>query len=369
MSRVTGFAIEHTAILDADGRLLQPLPAWCADPAALVELYRWMVLTRTFDTTAIALHRTGRLGTYASSRGQEAIAIGVGHAMHPDDVLLPSFREHGAQLLRGVLPEELLLYWGGDERGSNYSAPACRQDFPVSITVGGHASHATGVALAFKLRGEARAAVCLFGDGATSKGDVYEAMNFAGVQQLPVVFVVSNNAWALSTPRAEQSAGMTIAQKAIAAGFTGEQVDGNDVIAVRTRVGEAIDRARSGNGPHFLECLTYRMSDHTTVDDASRYRNPEEVEPWEARDPLSRLRAYLVGNGAWDEARDDALRASCAATIDTAVQAYLDTPPQPPETLFDFLFEAPPQALREQRRTMLDAVKAAQARAEASGNV
>ncbi|HEY4773682.1 MAG TPA: thiamine pyrophosphate-dependent enzyme, partial [Xanthobacteraceae bacterium] len=168
-----------------------PLPDFAREPDELLALYRAMVLTRSFDTKAIALQRTGRLGTYASSLGQEAVAVGIAAAMAPSDVLLPSFREHGAQLWRGVSLKELFLYWGGDERGNDFAGP--RQDFPNCVPVGTHAPHAVGVALAFRLRGEARAAVCVFGDGATSKGDVAEALNMAGVWQVPAVFVVNNN--------------------------------------------------------------------------------------------------------------------------------------------------------------------------------
>ena len=207
-----------------------------------------MVLTRTFDQKAVALQRTGRLGTYASSLGQEAVAIGVGAAMRTEDVLLPYAREHGTQLLRGVTLTELLLFWGGDERGSAFQGP--REDFPVSVPVGSHIPHAAGVALAFALRGEPRVAVCVSGDGSTSKGDFYEGLNLAGVWKLPVVFVVTNNQWAISVPRSAQTAAETIAQKAIAVGFGGEQVDGNDVVAVRQVVGAAIERARDGGGPH-----------------------------------------------------------------------------------------------------------------------
>jgi len=204
MSGVVTFTIDQTAYLDAQGKLLQPLTAAFENPDVLADLLKQMLMARCFDTKAIELQRTGRLGTYASCLGQEAVGVGVGWAMKPEDVLLPSFRDHAAQLARGVRMAELFAYWGGDERGSDFTVP--REDFPVSITVGGHAPHAAGVALAFKLRGEPRVAVCMFGDGATSKGDVYEAMNLAGVWQLPVVFVISNNQWAISTPRAEQSA-------------------------------------------------------------------------------------------------------------------------------------------------------------------
>jgi pyruvate dehydrogenase E1 component alpha subunit len=178
-STIASFVIQRRRFLAPDGEVAADLPPFANDPAQLIRLYRAMVLTRAFDAKAIALQRTGRLGTYPSSLGQEAVAIGVASAMRRDDVLLPSFREHGAQLWRGVTLLELLLYWGGDERGSDSSGP--KHDFPVNVPVGSHAPHAVGVALAFKLRGEARAAVCVFGDGATSKGEVAESLNIAGV--------------------------------------------------------------------------------------------------------------------------------------------------------------------------------------------
>ena len=214
------------------------------DREALVGLYRAMVLARTFDAKAIALQRTGRLGTFPSGLGQEAVGVGLAAAMGRHDVFLPSFREHGAQIVRGVTLEELFLFWGGDERGNVFAGPV--EDFPVSVPVGSHVPHAVGAALAFKLRREPRVAVAALGDGATSKGDFYEALNVAGVWALPVVFVVANNQWAISVPRASQTRAETLAQKAIAAGFDGVQVDGNDVIAVRQVVAEALDKARAG---------------------------------------------------------------------------------------------------------------------------
>jgi len=352
MSRVAEFSVHHSAFLGPDGRPLLPFPKALAGPQTLKTLYRWMVLNRCFDAKAIALQRTGRLGTYASSLGQEAVGIGIGHAMHPDDVLLPSFREHGVQLYRGVGIDELLLYWGGDERGSDFAGPV--EDFPVSITVGGHAPHAAGVALAFKLRGEARAAVCVFGDGATSKGDFYEAMNVAGVWQLPVVFVITNNQWAISVPRAEQSAAETLAQKAVAAGFSGEQVDGNDVIAVSHVVGKAIDAARQGAGPHLVECLTYRLGDHTTVDDASRYRDDAEVSGWWQKDPIMRLRLYLTETAGWDKADETRTLAECDAEVESAAQKYLAVQPQAPESMFDYLYAELPRDLEQQRAAMVE---------------
>lgn len=354
MSTVAEFEIHHTALLGPDGRALGALPDDLADPQALRALYRDMVLARTFDAKAIALHGSGRLGTYASLLGQEAVGVAIGHVMRADDVLVPSFREHAAQLKRGVQPEELYLYWGGDERGSAFSGP--KQDFPVSATVGGHAPHAAGVALAFKLRGEQRVAVCVFGDGASSKGDVYEAMNVAGLWQLPVVFIVTNNQWALSTPRREQTAAATLAQKAIAAGFEGEQVDGNDVVAVAKVVGDAIDHARSGKGPRLVECLTYRLADHTTVDDASRYRDEAEVKPWWDKDPIVRVRLYLAANDGWTEEDEQALLDECNVVIEQAADAYLATPAQAPESMFDHLYAELPADIAQQREQMLASI-------------
>jgi len=322
-----------------------------SDPALLKSLYRWMVLTRAFDARAIALQRTGRLGTYGSCLGQEAVGVGIGHAMASNDVLLPSFREQGAQLVRGVTMTELFLYWGGDERGSNFQGP--REDFPISITVGGHAPHAAGVAMAFKLRGEQRAAVCVFGDGATSKGDVYEAMNIAGAWQLPVLFIICNNQWAISTPRAEQSAARTLAQKAVAAGFEGEQVDGNDVLAVRSAVDAALSRARSGKGPHLIECLTYRLGDHTTADDASRYRDDAEVSRWWQKDPIARLRTELTANAGWTRDDEVQLLRDCDAEVQAAESAYLNMPAQAPESIFDHVYATLPADLVRQRAALL----------------
>ena len=266
MSMIADLAIPFSQALAPSGDVIGSLPNFAHIPAELVALYRGMVLTRTFDAKAITLQRTGRLGTYASSLGQEAVAVGVAAAMRPTDVLLPSFREHGAQLWRGVTLKELFLYWGGDERGNDFADP--RADFPNCVPVGSHAPHAVGVALAFRLRGESRAAVCVFGDGATSKGDVAEALNMAGTWKAPVIFVVNNNAWAISMPRSKQTAATTLAQKAVAAGIPGEQVDGNDVIAVRFASERALARAREGAGPALIEAVTYRLADHTTADDS-----------------------------------------------------------------------------------------------------
>jgi pyruvate dehydrogenase E1 component alpha subunit len=334
--KVAQFEVTYRRYLAPGGQPTGPLPDFACDPETLIGLYRAMVRSRTFDAKAVALQRTGRLGTFASSLGQEAASVGTASAMRAEDVLLPSFREHGAQLWRGVTPVELFLYWGGDERGSDFAGP--RQDFPVCVPVGSHAPHAAGVALAVKLRHERRVAVAIFGDGATSKGDVAEALNIAGVWQLPAVFVVTNNQWAISVPRRCQSAAETLAQKAIAAGLPGEQVDGNDVIAVRRAVAMAVERARGGGGASLIEAVTYRLADHTTADDASRYRDDAEVSRHWPEEPLIRLRAYLTSMGRWTKHDEERLLAETVAEIDAAASAYLATKPQPIESIFDHTF-------------------------------
>jgi pyruvate dehydrogenase E1 component alpha subunit len=267
--------------------------------------------------------------------------------MRPQDVLLPSFREHGAQLWRGVSLKELFLYWGGDERGNDFAGP--RQDFPNCVPVGSHAPHAVGVALAFRLRKEPRAAVCVFGDGATSKGDVAEALNMAGIWKVPAIFVVNNNGWAISIPVSKQTAAGTLAQKAIAAGIAGEQVDGNDVIAVRAAASRAIERADRGEGPTLIEAVTYRLSDHTTSDDASRYRKDTEVSPHWHAEPVGRLRNHLTRCGSWSKDQEDALLRECGTTVEQAAEEYLTTTPLPAEAVFDRIYGSLPADLAEQR--------------------
>jgi 2-oxoisovalerate dehydrogenase E1 component alpha subunit len=347
MTKVASFEIHYSQFLDASGTAIAELPESARDPQALIPLYRAMVLTRRFDAKAIALQRTGRLGTYASSLGQEASTVGLAAAMLADDVLLPTYREAGAQLWRGVRMEELLTYWGGDERGSDFQGP--RADFPVSVPIASQCLHAVGVAYAKKLKRELGAAVCVCGDGATSNGAFYEAINYAGVWRVPAIFVVINNQWAISLPRSAQTAAGTLAQKAIAAGIPGVQVDGNDVIAVRDAVEQGLARARAGEGPCVIEALTYRMTDHTTADDAGRYREGDEVSGHWAEDPIARLRSYLSTAGVWTKAAEERMIEEINGEIDGAVERYLASSPMPPEAMFDHLYAVLPAAYTEQQ--------------------
>jgi len=347
MQTVQTFEVGYTQYLKQDGEPASSLPDRADDRDAAISIYRAMILTRIFDKRSVALQRTGRMGTFASSLGQEAVGAGTAAAMTKNDVFVPSFREQAALFYRGVGVGEYLFYWGGDARGSDFTGSP--NDFPVSVPVGTHAPHAAGVALAMKLRREPRVAVCMFGDGATSKGDVYEAMNIAGAWKLPVVFVVNNNQWAISVPREAQTAAETIAQKAIAAGFPGEQVDGNDAIAVWDRVSHAVEKARKGGGPHMIEALTYRLCDHTTADDATRYRDDEMVGKHWKDDPIARLKNFLVHRHNWTKEEEETLIDQCAETVENGIESYLASKPLPVSSMFDHLFAELPKDIAAQR--------------------
>ena len=344
---VAEFKIHHRRILDPQGDAVAPLPKFAEDTAEVLRMYAAMTLVRVFDAKAVNLQRTGQLGTYPSCLGHEAAHVGVGAAMRAEDVLAPVYREFGTQLWRGVTMAEILTYWGGDERGSDFAVP--RHDFAWCVPIATQTLHAAGAAMAFKVRNEPRCALAFIGDGGTSEGAFYEALNLAGSRALPVVFVIVNNGWAISVPVAAQTAAQTLAQKAVAAGIPGVQVDGNDVFAVRAAVGDALEAARRGAGPSLIEALTYRLSDHTTADDASRYRPDREVKDAWALEPLVRFRAYLRNAGLWDAVKEQALLDRCTLQVDAAVGEYLQRAKPSTDAMFDHLFAAVPAQLRDQR--------------------
>ena len=347
MKTVAEFEIQYRQILGPRGAAVAPLPSFARDESEIVKMYRAMTLVRVFDAKAVNLQRTGQLGTYPSSLGHEATHVAVGAAMRPEDVLAPVYREYGTQLWRGVTMTEILMYWGGDERGNDFAVP--RGDFAWCVPIATQSLHAAGAAMAFKVRKERRCALAYIGDGGTSEGAFYEAINVAGARALPVVFVIVNNGWAISVPVASQTGAKTLAQKAIAAGMPGLQVDGNDVFAVREVVSEALEAARSGAGPTLIEALTYRLSDHTTADDASRYRSAQEVKDAWSIEPLIRTREFMVNAALWDAAKEQALLDECARQVDAAVGDYLKAAKQSTDAMFDHLFAALPARLHEQR--------------------
>ncbi len=348
MKLVAEFKIHHRQVLGPGGDLVAALPEFARDSGEILRMYRAMTQVRVFDAKAVNLQRTGQLGTYPSCLGHEAAHIGIGAAMRAEDVLAPVYREFGTQLWRGVTMTEILTYWGGDECGNDFAVP--RDDFAWCVPIATQTLHAAGAAMAFKVRKEPRCALAYIGDGGTSEGTFYEALNLAGARALPVVFVIVNNGWAISVPVAAQTAAQTLAQKAVAAGIPGVQVDGNDVFAVRDVVGEALERARRGGGPALIEALTYRLSDHTTADDASRYRCAQEVKDAWKVEPLLRIRSFLVNAGVWDDAKEQALLEECAVKVDAAVSEYLARPKPVTDAMFDHLFASLPAHLHEQRR-------------------
>ena len=353
MTTVASFEIEYLQYLGEDGRLVRDdLPEFAKDTDQLIEMLKQMLRLRSFDTKAIALQRTGKLGTYASCLGHEAAYIGIGGAMSYDDVFAPSYREYGVQFMRGVKPRDVLMYWGGDERGNDFSGPA--HDYSWCVPMATQCLHAAGAALAFKLRGEPRVAVTCVGDGGSSKTDTYAAINSAGAYTLPLVLCIVNNQWAISVPRSAQTGAKTLAQKGLAGGLESMQVDGNDVIAVRAAMDHAVKRARHGHGGTVLELVTYRLSDHTTADDARRYRPDAEVKEAWAREPIARLRTYLIALGKWSEDQEAKWKEQCNAEVDVEVNAYLETPVQPVESIFDDMYAELPHDLAEQRRQALD---------------
>ncbi|HYG06259.1 MAG TPA: pyruvate dehydrogenase (acetyl-transferring) E1 component subunit alpha [Stenotrophomonas sp.] len=353
MTVAAQFEIEFLQYLDVDGRPVRDLPASC-DPQTLLTLFKQMLYVRTFDTKAVALQRTGKLGTYASCLGHEATHVGIGASMQHGDVFAPSYREYGAMFMRGVRPRDVLLYWGGDERGNDYARDSdAAIDFPFCVPISTQCLHAAGAALAFKLRGEQHVAVSSCGDGGSSKTDFYAALNSAGAYKLPLILCVVNNGWAISVPRSAQTGAQTLAQKGLAGGLFCLQVDGNDLIAVLEAMRQARERALAGEGGTVIEFMTYRLSDHTTADDARRYRGEEEVKDAWLREPMLRLRKYLVAQGLWSEAHEDAWKTECAARVDEEVNAYLNTPVQPVEAMFDYLYADPPPDLLAQRAAAL----------------
>lgn len=345
---VANFTVDFLQFIDEQHQLTQPLPAF-ADPETLLKMYRDMSLTRALDNKAIKLQRTGQMGTYPSSQGQEAIGVGIGHGMKPVDIFCPYYRDQGTFLVRGVKASEILAYWGGDERGSDFTGEHCRDDFPVCVPIAGQCLHAAGVAFAVKYRQQQRAVVTICGEGGTSKGDFYEAMNLAGTWQLPLVFIVNNNQWAISVPRGMQTGAQTIAQKAIAAGFKGHQVDGNDIVAVTDAIQQATAKARDGGGPTLIEALSYRLCDHTTADDANRYRPADELKDAWKKEPVARLGYYLEAEGLWSRDKESELQKTITEEVDAAVDEYLNYQKPKNTDMFDYLYAKLPEALYDQR--------------------
>jgi pyruvate dehydrogenase E1 component alpha subunit len=331
-------------LLTPSGDLTGPSPL---DLVMTRRLYRALVFARVYDRKGVALQKQGRLATYAPFEGQEAAQVGSAAALEPDDWMVATYRDAAAMWMQGYPLELLFAGRTGDERGG--SPPDHVPVLPPSITVGGHMVHAVGLAWAAKLQDERRVAITYFGDGATSEGDFHEAMNFAAVFTVPCVFFCQNNGWAISLPRSMQTRSDTIAQKAIAYGMPGVQVDGNDLFAVYQATGEALARARAGNGPTLIEAVTYRVGPHTISDDPSRYRDPAETEEWKRRDPLERVRVFLSEREAWTSEWQSQIEEEASGEIERAVMLAEGLAAPTTGDMFQGMFESMPAHLVSQQ--------------------
>ncbi|NMB20303.1 MAG: pyruvate dehydrogenase (acetyl-transferring) E1 component subunit alpha [Firmicutes bacterium] len=333
-------------IMDENGVILQTDLVPDRQDEAWLESYMTMLKTRSADNKALQLQRQGRMLTYAPNTGQEAAQVGSAAAMAEGDWLVPAFRELGAWLTRGVDLERVYLYWYGNELGSKFADGV--RVLPISVPIGSQFQHAVGIAMASNIKGEDDVTVAYIGDGGTSIGDFSEALNFAGVFNAPVVFIIQNNQYAISVSRQKQTKAETLVQKAVAAGIPGILVDGNDLMAMYAATKEAIDRARDGGGPTLIEAYTYRLGAHTTSDDPTKYREDEEVEKWRAKDPVKRMKAYLIAKGIWSEEEDVRLIEQYdeeALEIFRKVEATGETEL---EDIFKYHFAEMPEHLQEQ---------------------
>jgi pyruvate dehydrogenase E1 component alpha subunit len=343
--------VQPLTVLSADGTIVNEEKMPKLNDDQLRELLRRMVFTRVWDERAVNLGRQGRLGFYAPVSGQEATMIGSEFALNKDDFICPGYRDMPQIVWHGLPMYQAFLYSRGHQHGGQIP-----QDVHVlmpQIIIGAQILHATGVAMAFKKRGEKRVAITYTGDGGSSEGDFYEGLNFAGAFKLPVIFVVQNNGYAITTPFSKQTAAASIAHKAVAAGIKGVQVDGMDVLAVYQAVSEAAERARNGEGATLIEALTYCYRPHSMADDASKYRTKEEEAEWEKKDPITRLRIYLTGKGLWSEEEEAKVKEEAKATVAEQIKKAEETAKMTIPGLIDSMFETTPKHLEEQKAEYL----------------
>jgi len=350
-------------IIFADGNLENRSDEPVLSEQELLRMYRAMVTTRLFDLKAMNLQRQGRIGFYVPCAGQEAAQIGSASALREDDWTLPTYRDTGVAILRGVPVKSLFDHLMGNSADlmlgrqmPNHWGYKSVNFVSIASTIAAHLPVATGVAMAIKMRKDRDKIVMTYhGDGATSEGDFHCAYNFAGVYKVPIVFICENNGWAISLPSSMQTASRTFAEKAQAYGFDGVRVDGNDVLAVYKATKEAVDRARRGEGPSMIECLTYRMGPHSTSDDPNRYRTKDEIDAWKRKDPIERFKAYLIRKGILDEANDGEIRKELDVEINTSVQVEEKVPRPGIETMFTDVYAGElTQNLQEQLREEIE---------------
>ena len=336
------------SILDKDGKIINKdlIPDISDDE--LVHMYKTMLLTRILDIKSLQYQRQGRMLTYAPNQGQEATQVGSIAASEKKDWLVPAFRELGAWLYKGVSIEQIFLYWYGNELGSKF--PEDVNMLPICVPIASQLPHAVGIGMASNIKGEDVVTIAYVGDGGTSQGEFSEAVNFAGVFNTPTVFIISNNQYAISVPREAQTKAKTLAQKAVAFGIPGIQVDGNDILAVYAAAKEAVDRARNGGGPTLIECVTYRLGPHTTSDDPTIYREDSEVEHWKEKDPIARFKKYLIEKKLWNEEMDEKQKEEYNTLVNSSFKKVEESGPVPLEDIFKYNYEKMPENLEIQYR-------------------
>ena len=343
-------------VLDETGKIVNPKLVPKIDDDTLLRMYRVMSLGRIADDKAIQFQRQGRMLTYAPNHGQEACQIGPMAATKPEDWLVLAFRELNAMLYKGVTLEQAYLYWYGNEAGSRTDDGV--HVLPVNIPIGSQISHAAGLAYAAKVRGTGEVAVAYIGEGGTSHGEFHEGLNFGANLSAPMVVIVQNNQYAISTPRHKTTKAATIAQKAVAYGIPGIQVDGNDVLAMFAATKEAVDRARAGEGPTLIEAVTYRMGPHTTSDNPKLYRSDDEVALWEKKDPLIRFKNYLISKSLWTEEQDLKLQEEQKQYVLDTFKKVEDSGLVPLEDIFRYTYQVMPKHLQEQLQDYKNYLKA-----------
>ena len=356
--------IDYLSVLDAEGNVDQDLMPDLTDEQ-LLHLHRIMLLSRRFDERLLSLQRQGRVGTFAPIKGQEAAQIGAVAALTKDDWVVPAFRETAATIYRGAPLSDLFIFQAGYNDGGTMAED--QHDLPIAVPVGTQMLHAVGIAYGMRYRKQKQVVMTFFGDGATSQGDFHEALNFASVLDTATIFVCQNNQWAISTPRSKQTKSKTLAQKALAYGLPGIQVDGNDIFAVYAAAQEAIARARAGAGSTLIECVTYRLSVHTTADDPTKYRSDDEVKEWEKRDPLPRLQNYLIARDVLSPKKIETLEKEIKDEIEQEwrkAQERIETMDDP-SVIFDHIYAEMPPYLEEQRTAFTQVFAARQERATA----
>ncbi|WP_026174255.1 pyruvate dehydrogenase (acetyl-transferring) E1 component subunit alpha [Effusibacillus pohliae] len=337
-------------VLTPEGELAEDISGRIT-PDLMIDMYKKMVLVRTFDRKCIILQRQGRLGTYAPFEGQEAAQVGSAMALRAGDWMFPTYRDHAAAIVHGHSLVRVFLYWMGHSDAS--VCPEDKRILPQCVPIATQMLHAMGAAWASKLKGEQTVSIAYLGDGATSEGDFHEALNFAGVFRAPVLFFCQNNGYAISVPFSRQSASRTIAQRAAAYDIHGVRVDGNDVFAVWLTVQDAVQRARVGGGPALIEAVTFRYGAHTTADDPKKYRDQEVLaQEWRRRDPVDRLRRFLEKQGLWNDEQEAAWQRQVGETIESALAEAEAFPKPQPADMFAHVYAEMPWHIREQQQEL-----------------